>query len=121
MRKLTPNSSPLKVKFNPNETNLLHLVSSVPKASPPQVGAEASLENLLMFATKFLCDSTAQLIMIITLAVVRSITTLGCNAILHTNLQEPEHFSLYVGDVVLNFCFCTCQNEKHHPHHRSCD
>jgi hypothetical protein len=48
----------------------------------------------------FVCDSAAQPVMLIHLAVVRNITTPGCNVILHTNLQELERFSLYVGAVL---------------------
>jgi hypothetical protein len=44
-----------------------------------------------------MCDSAAQLVMVVPLAVVRSITTPDCNAILHTNLRELGRFLLYVG------------------------
>jgi hypothetical protein len=48
MRRLAANSSSSEASFNPDEPNLQLLVSSVPKASPPQVGVEASLGILLM-------------------------------------------------------------------------
>jgi hypothetical protein len=35
--------------------------------------------------------------MVILLAIVRSITTPACNAILHTNLRALEGFFLYIG------------------------
>jgi hypothetical protein len=38
--------------------------------------------------------------MVIPLAIVRSITTPGYNAILHTNLWQLEHFSFYVGGAL---------------------
>jgi hypothetical protein len=52
--KALPNSSPSKVMFNPDESNLQFLVSFILKASPPWVGVEASLK-LSLTLQKSLC------------------------------------------------------------------
>jgi hypothetical protein len=52
-RRLAPNSSPSKARFNPNEPNLRSLASSVSKESPPRVGVEAS--SVLVVIGKKVC------------------------------------------------------------------
>jgi hypothetical protein len=37
-----------------------------------------------------MCDSATQPVMVIPIAITRSITTPDCNAMLHTNLQEVK-------------------------------
>jgi hypothetical protein len=44
-----------------------------------------------------MCDSAAHSVMVIPLVTIRSINRPDCNVILHTNLSDLEHFSLYVG------------------------
>jgi hypothetical protein len=86
-RRLTPNSSPLKVRFNPDELNLRSLVRFVMKASPSRVGVDASLTLLIGIAKNLVCDVAAQLVMVIPLAFAGSITTPRYSTILQTNLR----------------------------------
>jgi hypothetical protein len=71
-------------------------VSFLPKASPPRVGVEVKHLSLLLpsFAKMLALDIAAHPVMVIPLAIVRSITTPGCAVILHTCLHGLGHYPL---------------------------
>jgi hypothetical protein len=95
-RRLTPNSSPSEVRFNPDEPNLRPPVSSLPKLSPPRVGVESKHVSLLLssFAKRLARGIAVQLVTVIALAIVRSITIPGCIAVLRTGLPVLGHCPL---------------------------
>jgi hypothetical protein len=87
--KLAPNSSPSNTRFNPDESNLWSLTSSLPKVWPSRIGVETERHSLLLllFAKRLACDITVELVMVIPLTFVRSITTPGYTMILRVYLH----------------------------------
>jgi hypothetical protein len=80
---------PSEERFNHDELNLRPSVSCLSKASPLRVGVEAKHFSLLLpsFAKRLARDIAAQPVMVVPFALVRSITTPGCVAILRTGLH----------------------------------
>jgi hypothetical protein len=54
-RRLSPNSSPSKVRLNPDEPNLWLSANSALKASPPRVGVEVKLLAFIIVLCKMAC------------------------------------------------------------------